>query len=95
MARFVWQREHQGAIVTQVTADGQGAWCASAYLRQNPTRVVRTPKIFVSLSDALRQADVLVEQTFDHVCSSECCGEWQAVDRQNVNTDCRVRDETA
>ena len=81
MARFVWRREHEGGVVSEVKADGRGAWSASTHLRRNPTVRVRSPKILMSLSAALKRADILAQRTFDHVCSEDRCGEWHAVER--------------
>jgi len=84
MARFVWRREHRDGVVAEVKADGRGEWSASAHLRRNPTVVVRSPKILISLSAAWQRADLLTQRTFDHVCSPDGCGEWQAIEKGAV-----------
>jgi hypothetical protein len=76
MARFMWQRAHGPNVVAEIRADGRGLWKASAWLRSDPTVVVRSPKPLESRTSACAKADALARQTFDHNCDPDACGEW-------------------
>jgi hypothetical protein len=76
MASLVWQRAHGPDIVTEVAADHNGFWVARAFLRSDPTCVVRTPKPLNSIHSACAKADALARMTFIHVCDVPACGNW-------------------